>query len=253
MIPVSLPPALGNAHLVLLHLPVGFLGAALLLELWTWRDEAGRRLVEKLLAANAVAALVTATAGLMLAAQGDYPESSLGRHRWAGVACAVVAVLAWWLRARRGVGAGRVGLGALTLATVVARHQGAALTHGDGLFAWSRDEESVKPETSATRGTMAPAATGFEVHPLIEKHCVECHGPEKQKGRLRLDSLASARKGGRGGDPAIVPGDAEGGELMRRIALPRADEEAMPPGDRDALSAVEKSELAAWIAGLPIR
>ena len=96
------------------------------------------------------------------------------------------------------------------------------------------------------------AAVSFEseVKPIFEKHCVECHGPKKQKGRLRLDTLAAAKKSGSGGEPALVPGDAEASELMRRIGLPREDEEAMPPGERDALSAAEKGELAAWIAGL---
>lgn len=34
---------------------------------------------------------------------------------------------------------------------------------------------------------------GFEaaVAPFLQQHCVKCHGPEKQKGKLRLDSLSS--------------------------------------------------------------
>ncbi len=244
MIPASLPPALGNAHLVLLHLPIGFVFAAVLLELWTRREPAaGGRLVEKLLAVNAVAALLTAAAGLVLAERGDYPEAALAWHRWAGVACAVAAVLAWWLRSRRGPVAGRVGLGLLVVATVVAGHQGAALTHGGGLFsraAWTGGEAPAE---------LPAALAGVPMHPVIERHCVECHGPEKQKGRLRLDTLAAARAG-RGGRPVLVPGDAEAGELVKRINLPRSHDDAMPPGERAGLSAAEKEELAAWISGL---
>ncbi|MFT5471228.1 MAG: mono/diheme cytochrome c family protein, partial [Verrucomicrobiales bacterium] len=29
------------------------------------------------------------------------------------------------------------------------------------------------------------------VKAFIEEHCVRCHGPEKQKGKLRLDDLAA--------------------------------------------------------------
>ena len=31
-----------------------------------------------------------------------------------------------------------------------------------------------------------------EVRPLLVKRCIDCHGPDKQKGDLRLDSRAAA-------------------------------------------------------------
>ncbi len=249
MVVASLPPALGNIHLLLLHLPIGLAAAAVLLEIWTWRDVAGRRLMEKILAANAILAVLTAAAGLVLATQGDYAETALGRHRWAGVACAFLAVLAWWLRARVGVVSGRVGLGLLAGATIVAGHLGATLTHGDGLLAWS----SASPLATEAGSAGAAAGAVSDVHPLLLKHCVDCHGPEKQKGRLRLDSLAAAKGAGRGGERAVVPGDAAASEVLRRVNLPRTDEEAMPPGDRTPLGAEERAALAAWVAGLASR
>jgi uncharacterized membrane protein len=244
MWPDSLPPALGNLHLLLLHLPVGFVVAAVLLEWWTRRDDAGRRVVEKLLAANAFFAILTAAAGLVLAEQGDYPELALGRHRWAGVICAVLGVLAWWLRARRGVAAGRVGMALALAATVTAGHLGATLTHGDELFAWS--SPAAAPVVVVDRSIQ----TEGQVHPLLVKYCVECHGEQKQKGRLRLDTLAAAFEGGRNDGAAIVAGDPEASAVMLRIDLPRDDEEAMPPGEKKTLSLGERAELAAWIQSL---
>ena len=43
-----------------------------------------------------------------------------------------------------------------------------------------------------------PAAVSFEseVKPIFEKHCVECHGPKKQKSELRLDDREVALHGG---------------------------------------------------------
>lgn len=239
-----MPPALGNLHLLLLHLPVGFVVVAVLLEWWTRRDEAGRAMVERVLAANAFFSILTAAAGLVLAEQGDYPELALGRHRWAGVICAVLGVLAWWLRARRGVLAGRVGMGLALAGTVVAGHLGATLTHGDELFAWSR------PAAAVASVVGKPIQAEGEVHPLLVKYCVECHGEKKQKGRLRLDTLAAAFQGGRNDGAAIVAGDAEASAVMLRIDLPRDDEEAMPPGEKKPLSGGERAELAAWITSL---
>jgi mono/diheme cytochrome c family protein len=256
----ALPPAVGNLHLLLLHLPVGFVVAAVLLEIWTWRDAAGRGLVTRLLAANAVGAVLTAAAGLVLAERGGYPEAALGWHRWAGVGCAVLAVLTWWLRARRGVAAGRVGLVLLAAATALAGHLGATLTHGDGLMAWTRPAPKVArvakaavPGETVERVAEPTGKVGLRedaVHPLLVENCVECHGEEKQKGRLRLDTLAGALAQGRSGEPGIVPGEPEVSEVLRRIALPRDDEEAMPPGDHDALTAAERKTLADWVAGM---
>lgn len=239
MVLAALPPMLGNAHLLLLHLPIGLMVAAVFLEFWTWRDETGRRLVTRVLAANAWFAVLTAAAGLVLATQGDYPDLALERHRWAGVVCAVVAMLAWWLHARKGLLAGRIGLGMLAAATTVAGHFGAVLTHGAGLMAWS-----------ARPAATVAAVAASDVHPLLAKHCVECHGPEKQKGRLRLDTLAAAKGAGKSGEIALVPGDPEKSELMRRILLLRDNDEAMPPGEHPPLSPAETAALEAWVKGL---
>jgi mono/diheme cytochrome c family protein len=45
-----------------------------------------------------------------------------------------------------------------------------------------------------------------DIQPLFEKHCVKCHGPEKQKGDLRLDVKSMAMRGGEDG-AVIVPGE----------------------------------------------
>jgi cytochrome c553 len=83
-----------------------------------------------------------------------------------------------------------------------------------------------------------------EVRPLLQKHCVECHGAKKQKGELRLDARSFAFKGGHGG-PAVAPGDKTSSLLFKRITS-RDEDEMMPPtGER--LSPGEIEKIAAWI------
>ena len=36
-----------------------------------------------------------------------------------------------------------------------------------------------------------------DIQPILQKSCVECHGPEKPKAKLRLDSREAALKGGK--------------------------------------------------------
>src|ERR1700722_3382159 len=43
-----------------------------------------------------------------------------------------------------------------------------------------------------------------QVRPIFQAHCVRCHGADKQRGGLRVDSLATLLKGGEAGS-ALVP------------------------------------------------
>jgi cytochrome c553 len=79
---------------------------------------------------------------------------------------------------------------------------------------------------------------------LVE-HCVSCHGPEKQKGGLRLDSRAMALTGGSGYGPAIVPGKGSESPLLRFSAHLEPDLE-MPP-KKPMLSEETLAILRAWI------
>jgi hypothetical protein len=57
---------------------------------------------------------------------------------------------------------------------------------------------------SGTFTLLCSAAVDFkqQVQPILESACLSCHGPEKPKGDLRLDTRAGAIKGG-GKGPAI--------------------------------------------------
>jgi YHS domain-containing protein/mono/diheme cytochrome c family protein len=85
-----------------------------------------------------------------------------------------------------------------------------------------------------------------DVWPIIEARCVECHGPDEQKGKLRLDT----RAGMFGEDaeyPAVVPGKPEDSELWLLVDLP-ADDPDLMPSEGERLSAAELDLLERWIA-----
>jgi mono/diheme cytochrome c family protein len=89
------------------------------------------------------------------------------------------------------------------------------------------------------------AAASRDALALVRRVCFECHGPEKQRGELRLDTRAAALAGGETG-PAVVPDKTDRGELLRRVALPADAKGAMPPrGER--LSAKQLQLLRDWI------
>jgi hypothetical protein len=241
---------LGNLHLVFLHLPIGFVAAAVLLELWRWRRPSaeGDWLQNRLLAANAVAALLTAGAGLVLATRGTYPAETLMLHRWAGVAGAGLAIIVWMMHAAGQKRTARGLLAGLMAVTIYAGHQGATLTHGPDAVAFWKKEKPAPPKPVAEPASK-PSDDRFsrEIKPLLERNCTDCHGVKKARGGLRLDSRAAALKAGKSGEPAIVPGHPETSEVIRRVRLPRDDDEAMPSDDGPGLTPAEITALEKWI------
>src|SRR4051812_12392461 len=68
-----------------------------------------------------------------------------------------------------------------------------------------------------------------DVRPVLAAHCVKCHGPEKQKGGLRLDDRKAALEGGDGG-AVIVPGKSADSRLVHAVAGVVEDEKMPPTG-----------------------
>jgi mono/diheme cytochrome c family protein len=76
-----------------------------------------------------------------------------------------------------------------------------------------------------------------DVKPIFAKHCISCHGPEKQKNGLRLDRKADAAQ-------AFVPGKSAD-SLLFQLVTGQDKDRPMPPKGR--LSDAEIAVLKAWI------
>jgi mono/diheme cytochrome c family protein len=85
-----------------------------------------------------------------------------------------------------------------------------------------------------------------DIKPLFDRSCIKCHGAEKQKGKLRLDSLEDTLKGGENG-PSVIKGDSAKSTLVHSVAR-LVEDEAMPPeGKGEPFSKDEVGLLRAWI------
>jgi len=92
-----------------------------------------------------------------------------------------------------------------------------------------------------------PAATvefNRDVRPILSDKCFACHGPDaKAKGiPLRLDEEAAAKNG-----RAIVPGNAAGSELMKRVTAAKPALRMPPAATGHQLTAAEIRTLETWI------
>lgn len=256
---------LGRFHPLIVHFPIALLLLAALLRALVWR-RAGRTagggaalepaagLVLWLGAAGAVAA---AGAGLLLGSSGAYGGPTYDRHQWLGLSVAatsLVAALMWSLR-ERGAGWMRVQAAVLAAAVVLvvaAGHFGATLTHGEGFLTehappFLRDLVQGPPPAAAPHADPGSLVV-FDtfVAPALDAHCVDCHGPARAEGALRLDTLAGIRKGGDDG-AVISAGRADASEIVRRVWLPPSHPDAMPPRGRRPLSPADALLLRWWV------
>jgi hypothetical protein len=89
-----------------------------------------------------------------------------------------------------------------------------------------------------------------DIKPILEKSCFKCHGAEKQKSKLRLDSLDAVIKGGDNG-PDVVAGKVDKSPLVFAVAhVGDDDEEFMPPAkskDTPKLTAEQVGLIRAWV------
>ena len=85
-----------------------------------------------------------------------------------------------------------------------------------------------------------------EVQPILAAHCTQCHGPEKQKNGLRLDSPDGLRQGGDTG--ALFIAEKSGESLLYQVVAGLHEDISMPPKG-EKLDEAALATLKAWIDG----
>jgi mono/diheme cytochrome c family protein len=113
-----------------------------------------------------------------------------------------------------------------------------------------------KPKFTIDTSKIPPASTrtgvtyAADIKPMFEKACVGCHGPEKQKGKLRLDTLGAALKGGEDGK-VVEPGRSADSVLIHNVAHLGDPDDYMPPpknkGNIPPLTPEQIGLIRAWI------
>lgn len=84
-----------------------------------------------------------------------------------------------------------------------------------------------------------------EVKPILNKHCISCHGGVKRSGNFSVLFRHEALDTTESGKLGIIPGDADHSEMIRRITS--KDPEVRMPYKEEPLSADEISILRKWI------
>lgn len=266
--PSWLPRLSGRGHVVLVHFPIALLVIAAACEFWNAlrRRTDPSRSGLTCLVLGALAAGVSAATGWINAdlegARTSMAET-LSLHRWVGIAAAgtsliTALVIAPLLRpgGRGPIGAYRAGVVISAALVGVAGHFGGSLVHGENYF-WSiifpqsetpiaRDETKPAPWPAGMATTQGTIDFEKTIRPIFETRCVECHGPFKKKGGLRLD-LRNGAFYRQPKDWVIVPTQPDKSDLLHRVTLPPSDPNFMPDGDKP-LNPDEIAAIRTWIS-----
>jgi uncharacterized membrane protein/mono/diheme cytochrome c family protein len=243
----------GRFHPVLVHLPIGILFLACVFQ-WMGQKErfsSLRSAIGITLLIGMFSAILAAVTGYLLSRQDDYDEQLVNTHQWFGISVAIVSIIMYYLHKKSvPVKAQSAVAVLLFLLIIITGHLGASLTHGSDYltksFRKSSDSSAILQRKPIPNVQEAIAYADI-IQPLLQTKCYTCHGKNKQKGRLRMDDVARLMKGGKDG-VVIIPGNAEKSEMVRRVSLPREEDDHMPPKEKSQLSEQEIALIHWWIA-----
>ena len=247
---------LGRFHPLVVHLPIGFLFFAFILELYgRWkRDSETSMAIEFALLGGAISALLASVLGYMLSLSEDYDEGMLDTHFWFGIATTVVVFFAWYIRSGKlnitklkGLESNMASLTLVVLLVGITGHYGGNLTHGSDYLVkyapFGRKEKVVLPPIDKLEDA---AVYDYLVNPILENKCTSCHNSSKKKGGLSFQDSVAIKKGGKNGE-AYIAGNIAKSEMIRRSMLDPHHEDYMPPEGKTPLTDEEKSILTFWI------
>lgn len=241
---------LGRLHILALHLPIGFLILAYLMELATRRKAAELRpAIGFSLFWGMVSAVVAATLGYLLSLDGGYDEELLSWHKWLGFATAGLSVALYLFHKNKPDSVLFLPFFTATvLALTATGHFGGSLTHGsDYLFGGEKTEAAAIPIANLD------SAQVFEqlVLPVLKNKCGNCHNPSKRKGGLVVLTKEDLLKGGENG-LAINASQPDSSLMLAGIHLPLESKKHMPPKGKPQLTDTEKLLLDWWLkSGAP--
>ena len=241
---------IGKFHPLAVHLPIGILILFLAIGFVIPRKQLHEsyQLIRLILLVSALSAIFSCISGLVLSGSGDYDLRLTTNHRNMGIALALVnwiifIALKKLLNSQNWIYYSTLGI--IMFVTIITGHLGGSLTHGSEFLSPPKPKDWFRSSTEAHE-KVSMNTSAFEMASLIfEEKCYSCHGQNKQKGNLRLDTRDGLLAGG--DDGSLLAENKSGSLLLKRIMLPMEDEDHMPPSEKKQLTSMEISFLNWWI------
>lgn len=246
---ISISDFIGHFHPALVHLPIGILLMALLLQFLS-RNEKYLIPHEVMIAIwllGAITAILSCISGYLLSLSGDYDEDTVSWHMWMGISLAIVSTFIYLKVARKKIDViFKVCCLLLVVLIFVTGHLGGTLTHGSNFISWNSGKKNDTTSKKIIGNIQEAKAYAQVIQPILQSKCYSCHGPTKQKGGFRMDDSAHMMKGGKDGI-TLIAGEADKSEMIKRIMLPREQDHHMPPKEKSQLSESQIALIHWWI------
>ncbi|WP_299547369.1 c-type cytochrome domain-containing protein [Seonamhaeicola sp.] len=251
---------LGRFHPLVVHLPIGFIILAAIMEGLSYFKKRQFDGLDKAIAitifSGAIGAVLSVAIGFMLSKQGGYNDQTLFWHQWLGIVVGVLSFVGWTVKTERlklGFLSSKVILIVLIILISITGHLGGNLTHGsDYLTAYAPGfiKKAFGNSTSEVALEIPSKPDSIQVYkhliqPVLNAKCVSCHGESKSSGNLLLNTQEGILEGGDDGH-AITAGKPLESGLFKRATLPQSSKKFMPPKG-DPLTYSELKLIEWWI------
>lgn len=246
---------LGHFHPVLVHLPIGILMVALLLQWLSTKEKytSLKHAIPLVLLLGSVAAIVACITGYLLSITDDYDRTMVNWHMWMAIGVVLVSLILYTkeVNPKIEVSKNLLSVGLLVLITLTG-HFGGSLTHGSDyltkpfLKVFTSDtiaNTAIKPLTNVQEAF----AYNDVIQPILKTKCYSCHNENKQKGKLRMDDIKLLMKGGKHGS-IIDLNNADSSEMLQRLLLPVDNDHHMPPKEKPQPSEAQIALIHWWIS-----
>lgn len=247
---------IGRFHPLLVHLPIGFLFAAIMLEFLVDRKK-HLQLFHWLWLIGFLSAAGAAVAGWLLAEAGSYAEETLFWHKWAGIGLVLLAFTGWLIKRQPNLLNRFVhwGINILVLGGLfMGGHQGGNLTHGPTylvekgppvLQRLAGYSEQMNDERESLHDPSSTIVYSDLIEPIFAAKCAVCHNNEVTRGGLNMSTPELLMAGGDSG-PSIDISEPLNSEILRRLSLNTDNPKYMPPKGTP-LTYPEKRLIEWWL------
>ena len=246
---------IGHFHPVIVHLPIGVLLVALLLQLLSRKEKYAsvKPVVRIVLLWGSIAAIIACITGYFLSISDDYDRSLVNWHMWMAIGVVLVSLILYTKEVNPKVEVSKslLSVGLLVLITLTG-HFGGSLTHGSDYL--TKPFYKILSIDTAESTAIKPVANVQEaiayndiIQPILKTRCYSCHNENKQKGKLRMDDIDRLMKGGKDGIIIDVK-NVDSSRMLQRLLLPTDNEHHMPPKEKPQLSENQIKLIHWWIS-----
>lgn len=240
---------IGHLHPLLVHLPIGIWIIYILLEVLRKKEK-----YKQIEPVNTIvffigtsAAILSIITGLIQSDNEGYDLNDVFNHQWIAIGTTISFIIYFVFQLIKSLQPVIQYASLLILFILLSftGHLGGTLTHGSSYLNIFQEEAKEILPLSIKNINQAVVYKDL-VQYVLDKNCVTCHGPSKQKGNLRLDKYEHIMEGGKTGK-VIQLNQLEKSELIRRILLDDVDDKHMPPKGKLQLHDFEIQLLKSWV------